>query len=65
MNTKTRVLLIGSAVGAAVGVLGGLIYYNRNAKVDDEGVESVESPTPGDVVKFAVSLLGAMRLIAE
>ena len=65
MNTKTRVLLIGGLVGAALGALSGWIYYNQNAMVDKEGVEHVETPRAGEIVKFAVALLGAMRLIAE
>ncbi|MGC9349801.1 MAG: hypothetical protein ACP5JG_16805 [Anaerolineae bacterium] len=65
MNSKTRVLLIGGVVGAALGALSGWIYYNQNAKVDKEGVEIVDTPKPGEIVKFAVALLGAMRLIAD
>jgi hypothetical protein len=65
MNTRTRSLLIGAGVGAVLGVLGGLLYYNANVEVDEEGAENLDAPTPGDILKLVLSSLGVLRLIAE
>jgi len=37
MNTKTKVMLIGGIIGAAVGTLAGLLYYNSAAELDEKG----------------------------
>lgn len=64
MNTKLRVLLIGTAIGAVVGALTGWIYYNATVAFDEEGHEIVPTPSPATGVKLGIGLLGLMRLIA-
>ena len=54
-----------SLVGLAVGAIAGLIYYNSNVTVDDEGSESLGAPTPSTAVKLGVGMLGVLRLIAD
>jgi hypothetical protein len=65
MNTRSRALLIGAGVGAVVGVIGGLLYYNANVEVGAEGDEQLEAPVPGDILKMILSTLGVLRLITE
>ncbi len=64
MNAKMRVLLIGGALGALVGVLAGWLYFNSTPVVVDEtGIEHVEAPSAGDALKLTLGLLGVMRLL--
>jgi hypothetical protein len=66
MNAKTRVMLIGGALGAAVGVLAGWLYYNSNeVQVDEEGIEHIAAPKPGEAVKLGLSVLGLLRSLSE
>ncbi|MGC9469672.1 MAG: hypothetical protein ACP5HS_13840 [Anaerolineae bacterium] len=64
-NARTKALLLGGLVGAAIGILGGWIYYNSNVEVDTEGAENLEAPTPGTALKLGLSVLGFLRLIAD
>lgn len=64
MNSRTKTYLIGGVVGTLIGVLAGYLYYNSNVEVDEEsGGEQLPSPTPGEALKFGLSLLGLLRLI--
>lgn len=65
MNTRSRSLLIGAGVGVALGLLGGLLYYNANVEVNEEGAELLEAPVPGDIIKMVLATLGVLRLITE
>jgi hypothetical protein len=63
MNSKTRTLLIGGVMGALIGALAGLLYFNSNVKVDEAGEEHLPIPSAGDALKLGVSLIGLLRLI--
>lgn len=63
MNYKTRTLLIGGAVGTLIGVLAGLLYFNSNVKVNEEGKEELPVPSAGEALKLGLSLIGLLRLI--
>lgn len=63
MNARTRTLLIGGAIGAAIGVFAGYLYFNSNVEVDEEGTAHLPAPTAGEGLKFGLSLLGLLRLI--
>ena len=63
MNSRTRTLMIGGAIGALIGVFAGYLYYNGNVEVDEEGAERLPAPTAGEGLKFGLSLLGLLRLI--
>jgi len=64
-NPKTKALLIGGALGVVAGALAGLIYYNTNVAVDEEGAEALDVPGAGWMVKLGLGVLGVLRLIAE
>lgn len=65
MNAKLRALLIGGAVGAVVGVLAGLIYYNTaEIEVDAEGQEHLPALSPGVAVKLGLGLLGVLKMLS-
>ena len=63
MNYKTRTLLIGGVVGALIGALAGLLYFNSNVEVTEAGEEQLPVPSAGDALKLGVSLIGLLRLI--
>ncbi len=63
MNAKVRVLLIGAAIGALAGALGGWIYYNSSVTVDETGNEIVPTPPPAAGVKLGIGLLGLLRML--
>lgn len=64
-QAKTRAMAIGGLLGALVGIVGGLIYYNSYVAVDEEGEEHLPAPSPSIAVRLGLSLLGVLRLIAE
>ena len=64
-NHRTRALLIGGVLGAAMGAVAGWIYYNTNVEIDAEGAEALEAPAPGVAVKLGLGILGVLRLIAD
>ena len=63
MNNRTRTLLIGGVMGALIGALAGLLYFNSNVKVNEAGEEQLPVPSAGDALKLGVSLIGLLRLI--
>ena len=64
MNSRTKTLLIGGALGTLIGVLAGYLYYNSNVEVsEDSGEAQLPTPTAGEALKFGLSLLGLLRLI--
>jgi hypothetical protein len=65
MKAKTRVMLIGGLVGAVVGTLAGLLYFNSNpVDVDEEGNEHIAPPSTGDALKLSLSVLGILRSLS-
>ncbi len=64
-QAKTRAMAIGGIVGALLGMVAGLIYYNSYVAVDEEGREHLPAPSASIAVKLGLSLLGVLRLIAE
>ena len=65
MNSQTRSIGVGAILGLLVGTLAGWLYYNANVKVDESGEEELAAPKPADGLKWGLSLLGVLRLIAE
>jgi len=63
VNLRTRTLIIGGVVGALVGVLGGLLYFNSKVNFDMDGVPQLPPPSSSETLKLGLSLLGALRLI--
>lgn len=65
MNAKTRALLLGGLVGAAVGALAGWLYYNSApVEVDEEGQEHIPPPSAGDTLKLSLGVLGVLRSLS-
>ncbi|MGC9400257.1 MAG: hypothetical protein ACP5HM_14135 [Anaerolineae bacterium] len=65
MKAKQRAMLVGALLGAAVGMLAGLLYYNTNpVEVDEEGNEHLAPPSAGDALKLGLSVLGILRSLS-
>lgn len=64
MSPKSRALVVGGVVGALMGVLAGLMYYNANVAIDEEGGEQLESPSAGTAVRLGLSVLAFLRSIS-
>lgn len=60
-NWKTKVLLIGTAVGAAIG-FGTAYLMARTAEENHSGPPKI---TTGDALKAGISVVGVMRAIAS
>lgn len=65
MNSQTRAIGIGAVLGLVLGSLAGWLYYNANVIVNESGEETVPAPKPADGLKWGLSLLGVLRLIAD
>ncbi|MBN1874463.1 MAG: hypothetical protein JXA33_09560 [Anaerolineae bacterium] len=65
MNLRTRAMVIGGVLGAIIGILAGMLYFNTNVKYDQDGLEQLASPTSGDSLKLGLSLLGLLRMFTE
>lgn len=57
---KKKTLLITVAVGAALGIIAGLILVQRS-----EQMETRPQLTAGDGVKVGIGVLGVLRLLSE
>jgi len=65
VNAKTKSMFIGGVIGAAFGIVGGMLYYNSAVTTkDNEGVEHIEAPTAGDALKLGLSMLGILRSLS-
>ncbi|MEA3309235.1 MAG: hypothetical protein U9Q70_06970 [Chloroflexota bacterium] len=64
MNTKIKVMLIGGIIGAAVGTLAGLLYYNSAAELDEKGQAHIGVPHPQEALKLSVGVLGLLRSLS-
>ncbi len=60
MNWKTKSLIIGAAVGLAIGLLGAYIVIQRS-----EQLNTLPEVSAGDGVKVGLGLLGVLRLISD
>lgn len=64
MDTRTRVMIIGGALGGLIGVLAAQLYLrSAERRASEEGEVTVSSPEPGDLIKLTLSVLGVLRLI--
>jgi hypothetical protein len=65
MNSQTRAIGLGAILGLVMGSLAGWLYYNANVNMNEAGEETLPAPKPADGLKWGLSLLGVMRLIAD
>ncbi len=65
MNLRTRVLIVGGIIGAALGVAGGLLYWNSNLTVDAKGEEQLEMPTPSSALQLGLGVITVLRQITK
>lgn len=64
METRTRVLIVGGALGGLVGVLAAHLYVRATERrLGDERAESLPSFEPSDLIKLTLSVLGVLRLV--
>ena len=64
MKAKTRVMLIGGVIGAMIGTVAGMLYYNSAVELDEKGMERVSAPRPQDALKLGVGVLAILRSLA-
>ncbi len=65
MSSQTRAIGFGAILGLIVGSLAGWLYYNANVNVNESGEQTLPAPRPTDGLKWGLSLLGVLRLIAD
>jgi|UniRef100_A0A7C4PJ42 hypothetical protein len=59
-NWKTKTLLIGGLIGAAIGIIGALVLVQQAEKA-----QSRPQLTAGDGVKVGLGVLAVLKLLAE
>ncbi len=59
MNTRTRTILISVLIGAATGLVAGVMW---NRRAEEEGTTEI---TAGDGVKLGVMIVGLLRAISS
>jgi hypothetical protein len=65
MNLRTRVLIIGGAIGGLVGVLAAHLYLRSvSVETGEEGEAQLPSVQPGDAIKLSLGILAVLRQIA-
>jgi hypothetical protein len=69
MNPRQKSMIIGGALGALLGVLGGYLFTRGLEMPREEEEEpqrlSLRSVPPGELVKFFIAILGVLRGVAE
>jgi hypothetical protein len=60
MNSKSKILLIGTSVGAVTGLIAALIVLQQAEKN-----ETTPKLSAGDGVKVGIGVLGILRMLAE
>ena len=63
MKAKTKVVIIGGVVGAALGMAAALLYA-RSAEDNGARQGQLASPNPSKVLSILLATLGVMRQIA-
>jgi NhaP-type Na+/H+ or K+/H+ antiporter len=68
MNPKQKSIIMGAALGALLGALGGYLF-TRGLELPREEEESqglsVRSVPPGDMVRLFIGIMGVLRSVAE
>ena len=57
MNFRTRAMVFGGVIGAILGVVAGILYFNSNVAFDEEGTEQLDAPSPATSLKLGMGLL--------
>ena len=68
MQDKLRVIVIGAAVGALLGALGGWLYQRYESKKDKSGSSALvqrKSLDRGKVMRLGVALVGVIRQLMD
>ena len=60
---RTRVLVMGGAIGTALGILSALLYIRASEQL--HGDEVPPPPRSRDAMKLAMTLIGMIRSITE
>jgi hypothetical protein len=58
-------MIFGGVIGAALGVVAGLLYFNSNVALDEEGSEQLDAPSTAMSLKLGMGLLTFLRQFAE
>lgn len=67
MNERTRILLVGTAVGAAIGLLIALVATENKearAQLEQSGV-TLSTPGVTDWIRFGVAAIALLRTFAD
>jgi hypothetical protein len=68
MNPKQKSVVMGAALGALLGALGGYLF-TRGLELPREEEEpqglSLRSVPPGDMVRLLISIMAVLRSVAE
>ena len=64
MDTRTRVMIIGGALGGLIGVAAAQLYLRAaERRAEEEGEMSPPSLEPGDMIKLTLSVLGVLKMV--
>jgi hypothetical protein len=61
MNSRGRILLIGGLGGALIGLAGAWLYLQSAQR---DGKPDLTLPTPADMARLGLSIVGVLRQIA-
>jgi hypothetical protein len=67
MDEKQKSIVVGAALGAGLGALGGYLFSRGAEMAKEEGIEnlSLRTVSPGELVKLFISIMGVLRSVAE
>ena len=63
MDTRTRVMIIGGALGGLIGVAAAQLYLRSAERRGEEGEMRPPSLEPGDMIKLTLSVLGVLKMV--
>ncbi len=65
MDTRTRVMIIGGALGGLIGVAAAQLYLRAAERRGEEEEGEVRPPSlePGDMIKLTLSVLGVLKMV--